>query len=280
MRIQLETIKREVQGSFDIMYNPRLNDLFFWHFHPEYELVYIQGASGTRHVGEHISNYDKSDLVLIGSNIPHLNFDYNVKTDYQKVVVHIQPNFVQDIVNKVPEMESLATLFRQSTYGLAFMGESKIKIGRALFDLENQSRLEQYLALIRILGDLSAWGDVLQLHEHPYVNRYRRREQDRIRAIHAFIDQNYSQRIELEAISDVANMTKEAFCRYFKRATGKSFVEFLNAYRVSQAKRMLMNGETVSEACYSSGFSSLSYFNRVFKKTTQENPRDFRNKYV
>ncbi|MEO5582557.1 MAG: AraC family transcriptional regulator, partial [Saprospiraceae bacterium] len=78
MKIKLEAIKPDAESSFHIMVNPRFNDFFFWHFHPEIELTYIEGASGNRHVGEHISKYTGSDLVLIGSNIPHLNFDYGV----------------------------------------------------------------------------------------------------------------------------------------------------------------------------------------------------------
>ena len=78
MKIQLEQINPDAKSSFRLLHNPRLNDLFYWHFHPEYELVYIEGANGTRHVGDHISLYEYSDLVLIGSNIPHLNFDYGM----------------------------------------------------------------------------------------------------------------------------------------------------------------------------------------------------------
>ncbi len=78
MKIQLESFSPDEKSSFRLLHNPRLNDLFYWHFHPEYELVYIEGANGTRHVGNHISPYIGSDLVLIGSNIPHLNFDYGI----------------------------------------------------------------------------------------------------------------------------------------------------------------------------------------------------------
>ncbi len=77
MKIQLENIQTDNKSSFRLLHDPKLNDLFFWHFHPEYELVYIEGADGIRHVGKHRSNYQQSDLVLIGSNIPHLNFDYH-----------------------------------------------------------------------------------------------------------------------------------------------------------------------------------------------------------
>ena len=75
MKIQLEAISSK-DSSFSLMFNPRLSDLFYWHFHPEYELVYIEASEGTRHIGDHISTYEKSDLTLICSNIPHLNFDY------------------------------------------------------------------------------------------------------------------------------------------------------------------------------------------------------------
>ena len=95
MKIQLETITSQ-DKSFSMMFNPRLSDLFYWHFHPEYELVYIEAASGTRHIGEHISTYEKNDLVLIGSNIPHLNFDYGIKTTYRKVVVHLKKDFIEN----------------------------------------------------------------------------------------------------------------------------------------------------------------------------------------
>jgi len=84
MKIKLETFNSDSKSPFRLLHNPRLNNLFYWHFHPEYELVYIEGASAARHVGDHISTYQDSDLVFIGSNIPHLNFDYGVQTDYYK----------------------------------------------------------------------------------------------------------------------------------------------------------------------------------------------------
>ena len=94
------------------------------------------------------------------------------------------------------------------------------------------------------------------------------------------MDKNYKQKIELNEIAALSNMTKEAFCRYFKKATNYTFVQFLNRYRISHAKRFLMSGKSVTEACYSCGFESLSYFNRIFKKITDENPSTFRKRYV
>ena len=105
MKIQLENVVLDANSSFKLIQNPKLNDLFYWHFHPEFELVYIENADGTRHVGEHISQFEGSDLVLIGSNIPHLNFDYGVKTDCEKVVLQIHPDFKKQTFAQLPELD-------------------------------------------------------------------------------------------------------------------------------------------------------------------------------
>jgi len=279
MKIQLETIVSE-DRSFSMMFNPQLSDLFYWHFHPEYELVYIEGATGTRHVGEHISTYVESDLVLIGSNIPHLNFDYGVKTAYRQVVVHLKKEFIDTHLHKIPELASIAQLLSKSNFGVAFGGSIKKTIGEKLFELAELNTFQQYLQLIEVLQLLAEVSDVELLHEQPYQNKLSEREQGRLRAIYAFVDKNYHQKIELNEVAEVSNMTKEAFCRYFKKVTSYTFIDFLNRYRISQSKRLLMAGNSVSEACYQTGFESLSYFNRTFKKVTNENPRDFRKTYV
>jgi AraC-like DNA-binding protein len=279
MRIQLETISSP-DKSFSMMFNPRLSDLFYWHFHPEYELVYIKAAAGTRHVGEHISTYKESDLVLIGSNIPHLNFDYGIKTEYQKVVVHLKKEFVESHFQAMPELNPIHNLFEKSKHGLVIKGETKKLVGEKLFQLEHLNSFQQYMLLMEVLQELADSSDIELLHEQSYQNKFSEREQGRLRTIYAYVDKHYHQKIELGEMAEISNMTKEAFCRYFKKASKYSFIEFLNRYRISQSKLLLMSGKTVSDACYQTGFESLSYFNRTFKKVADENPRDFRKKYL
>ncbi len=280
MKVQLETVTSKINRSFSLMFNPRLSDLFFWHSHPEYELVFISGADGTRHVGDHISNFSGSDLVLIGSDIPHLNFDYGVKTDYQKVVVHLKKEFVEEHFKHAAELSPIQRLFELSSRGVAFLGDEKHRIGERLFELESLPPFEQYLHLIRTLQMLANLENKELLHEKAFHRKVRNNEQHRLRLVHSFIDQNYQRKIEVNEIADLCSMTKEAFCRYFKKKTTYTFVEFLNRYRVTHSKRYLMAGQTVSDACYHSGFQSLSYFNRIFKRITNENPSGFRNRYA
>ncbi len=278
LRLQLESISPDAQSSFRLLHNPKLNDLFYWHFHPEYELVYIEGASGTRHVGDHIAAYRDSDLVLIGSNIPHLNFDFGIQTDYNKEVLQINPNIKNTLFDEVPELAPVFQLFERSQHGIAFTGRTKAEVGARMKKLGGLPPFQQFLEVLNIFEILSSSPENYLLHEKPVINKYSKKQQERLRRVYAYIDENYQQKIEISGIASLCNLGKEAFCRYFKNATGSTFISFLNQYRISQAKRLLLVGNTVTETCYECGFESLSYFNRTFKKVTGENPSEFRKK--
>ena len=278
MKIQLETFSPDEKSSFRLLHNPRLNDLFYWHFHPEYELVYIEGANGTRHVGNHISPFIGSDLVLIGSNIPHLNFDYGIDTDYNKEVLHLSTDFKDTFIKQIPELSEIFLLFEKSQYGIAFRGKTKTEVGKRLKTLHQLRPFEQFLQVLHIFEILSVSEEFELLHTEPQINKYSKKQQHRIKSIYAFVDENYQQKITVSQAASLCNMDKAAFCRYFKKATGKTFIGFLNQYRISQAKRSLMLGKNISETCYDCGFESLSYFNRTFKKITLENPSEFRKR--
>ena len=279
IQVQLETPLKKGTQSFGLMFNPRLNDLFYWHFHPEYELIYIEAESGPRQIGAHSSRYSVSDLVLIGSNIPHLNFDYGVRGPYRKVVLHLQKELIENQWSALPELAPIYRLFQKAAKGLAFHHQQKSTTGNRLFALEGVNPTRQYLELLDILLDLADHGVSEDLHEQPYANQFTEREQTRIKDIFAFIDQQYHRPIPLQEVADNCHLSREAFCRYFRKMTNASFTEFLNRYRISQSKNMLMSGYSVSDACYASGFGSLSYFNRIFRSVAGENPSSFRKRF-
>jgi AraC-like DNA-binding protein len=276
----LEQILPDENSSFHLMVNPRLHDFFFWHFHPELEIVFITGADGTRHVGDHIASFQGSDLVMIGPYIPHLNFDYGIQTDYEKTVLHLQEDFLADMLERTPEMHEIRHLFKMAAHGLAFGEGVKREVGPRLMKLNQLTGFSQFLEVLHILHLLAVTEDRVLLHSIPYENRLHRKEQDRLRRIYDLIDSRYREQVRVEEVAAAANMGREAFCRYFKKMTRLTFVEFLNHYRVNQSKRLLRQGKTITAACYGSGFESLSYFNRVFKKYSGESPSAFRKRLV
>jgi len=278
---EFEEITTDKESSFRIMVNPNLSDLFFWHFHPEYELVFIDGPPvGTRYVGHHISQYSGSDLVFIGSNIPHLNFDYGVNKPYEKIVVQIKQDFFRETLENTPELVHIAQLFNDSARGIAFGNESKEKIGPRLKELHTYSHFDQFLVFMDILQVLGLANDKTYLHAKPFETRHNRRDKDKLKNVYSYIEANFQHKISNASIAAKSNMTKEAFCRFFKRMTKLTFTEFVNQYRIDKAKKLLMLDNNITETCFSCGFDSLSYFNRVFKKFTGENPLTFKKRFV
>lgn len=280
MKLRFEEFTPDSDSSFRLIINPRLNDVFYWHFHPEFELVYIEGANGTRHVGEHISRFEGSDLVFIGSYIPHLNFDYGVKTECEKVVVQIRQDFLGNAFANIPELSAVYRLFEQSKHGIAFGKETKLLISERLKNLKNLGHFEQFLEILSIFQVLAKSNEMILLHPKPVENHHNKKEQERLKRIYSFIDTNYQRKIEVEEVANLSNLSKFAFCRYFKKVTRVTFVEFLNHYRINQAQKLLLLDKNVTEACFECGFESLSYFNRTFKKVTGGNPLSFKKKFL
>ena len=272
-------IPDQEKSSFHWLVNPKLNDFFLWHFHPEFELVYIEAKEGNRHVGEHVGHFFESDLVFIGSYIPHLNFDYGIKTAYKKTVLHIQPGFLSAEISSTPELVAIAHLYEKSKYGIVFGESIKALVGEKFKKTPSLPYFEQFINILEIFKILGETQDYKLLHKEIPKNKFNKKEEDRLRKVNDFIELHYLRKIELSEIAQLTHLSTAAFCRYFKKMTKLSFTEFLNNYRINQAKLMLMNYKNVSETCFDSGFVSLSYFNRTFKKVTGENPSSFRKKY-
>lgn len=279
MKIALEKISPDIDSSFHILLTPRLNDVFLWHYHPEYEIVFIEGTNGTRHVGDHISRYEGSDLVFIGPNVPHLNFDYGVKTDHYKVVVQLKENFLGDTFWQAPEFRMITALFDRARAGVSFHGDTKQRVGAQLSQLADLSAFERLLALLRIFQELAVSTEYTSLHGQAVSSAYNLKEQQRLKQVNQFIAEQYARKIDIPEVASVASLTEAAFCRYFKRMTHLTFTQFLNQYRVSQAQNLLLMGHSVSEACFACGFESLSYFNKIFRRVTGENPLRFSKRH-
>lgn len=276
-KIAFEEVTSDAGSSFRILLTPNLNDIFFWHFHPEYEIVFVEGASGTRHIGDHISRYEDGDLVFIGPNIPHLNFDYGVKTTCETIVVQMKEDFLGKDFLSIPEITNIKNLFEKAKYGLSFPAETKKIAGEKLKKLIALSHFEQLVELLQIF-QLLATSEMIVLNTRPVADKSIKKDMGRIERIYHYIEENYQQQVDVKIAAQLSNLTTAAFCRYFKKVTKMTFTEFLNQYRITQAKKLLLQQNTVTEACYGSGFDNLSYFNKTFKKLAGENPSVFRKR--
>ncbi|UAJ13544.1 AraC family transcriptional regulator [Aquirufa lenticrescens] len=276
MKLNLEQILPDSDSSFRFLLTPKLNEVFYWHFHPEIELVYVEADKGIRHIGEHISTYEGCDLALIGSYIPHLNFDYGVKATVETVVIQFPETYFENGLVRIPELKKVVDLMERAKTGLAFTGETKRIAGVRLKKLQHLDRFHQFMELMSIFQFLAESDEYVDLDVRPISSQTILKQQERMHRIHQFVEANFQKPIDTQQIADEVNLSLPAFCRYFKKTTKFTYTDFVNQYRVQYAKKILIQDKNVTETCFESGFESLSYFNRIFKKWTGESPSSFR----
>ncbi|MDP9960796.1 AraC family transcriptional regulator [Chryseobacterium lathyri] len=279
MKIQKEVIEFENGKSFKL-FSPSLKNCFFWHHHPEIELVYVEAINGIRHVGRDISVFTESDLLLIGSNVPHLNFDYGIQTECRQLVLQMRENFLQDIIVHVPEFDTIKKLLEKSYLGLSFSGETKKEVVEKLHEIKDKNSFDSLIRLIEILQILADSDEVKELNKEDTRIKWFLNDKIRMGTIYDYIHGNYDKKPNVNEIAKIVGLSTPAFCRYFKKQTNMTFTDFVNNYRINQAKIFLLKDYSVTEVCFQVGFESLSYFNKLFKQHTGETPSEFRKKHL
>jgi AraC-like DNA-binding protein len=279
VKIQKEIVLPDPGQSFKL-FSPSLKNYFFWHYHPEYELVYVEAVAGIRHVGQHIASFTDSDLVLIGPNVPHLNFDYGIETEYRQIVVQLKENFLGDAFRDTPEFAKIYELFEKAYLGLSFFGTTKKAVAEKLRHIQTLPHFYQLISLLEVFQLLATSKEVTELNQQDTSIRLFLNDKIRMGSVYKYIHANYDKSPDVNSVAASVHLSTPAFCRYFKKQTKMTFTDFVNQYRVAQAKTLLLKDMSVSEVCYEVGFDSLSYFNKLFKKLAGENPSVFKRKKI
>ena len=250
----------------------------FWHFHPEIELVYVNKGKGKRHIGNHISYFNNSQLVLIGSNLPHIGYLDRLTTNGSETLIQFLPEFLGKDFFKVPEMVAIDALFERAKKGIRFNIEIKQRIGakiEKLVDLEGVNRITSF---IEILNDLATTDDYTLLNANGFAFESSRQDSNKIEVIYKHINENFKEHISLDEVAGLVSMTVPAFCRYFKKSTGKTFTKLVNEYRVVHATKLLAeNNMNIADVSFECGFNNFSHFNKLFKEFTGKSASVYRS---
>jgi AraC-like DNA-binding protein len=279
MKATLEKIEPVFGNSFTVRKFTDINYLGkpYWHFHPEYEIVYISNGRGKRHIGSHISFYEHGDLIFLGPNMPHFGFSEELYDEHVEVVVQMREDFLgREFLDK-PELGAIKQLFERSHQGVTFHGETKHRIGEELMQMVEYNGFERLVRLLHILQSLAHSQEYTLLNAGGFAVEVGAQDHERMRSIYAFVDANYHRHITLDEVAGEVNMTVPAFCRYFKKLTNKTFTNFVNEFRIAHAGRMLADEHlSIAAVSYEIGFNNLSHFNKQFRQITGVSPRDYR----
>lgn len=252
-----------------------------WHFHPEYELTYIVTSEGMRYVGNSIENFSEDDLVLIGANLPHCWINSpEQRQAASAVVVYFKDNFVDKSWMDSEEFGSIRHLFQLSHKGIKFNKCVALKLKEKILELNKSSSLERLILTLKILQELAETTERHILCEQGFSYELNHTNNERINKVYKFIETNYHKKISLADIAEQVNMTEESFSRFFSKTMKKSFFEFLNEYKINRACKLLIETDKqISEICYASGFESIPFFYRQFKKFKNCQPKHYRMNY-
>ncbi len=254
-----------------------------WHYHEEYELILMLKGEGVRIVGDNMDHFKGSEMVLMGSELPHLfkNDQKNESSSADYIVVKFKNIFEGESLFSLPEFAQIRHLLRASKRGILFSNNTIKKLQKHLLALPKSNGVDRILIFINILKILSEAKDFELLASESFAMKTSNGGQDRIQKVIDYIAENYTKDISLDNLAEVSFMTTNSFCRYFKNKTGKTAFEFIREFRVNKACQMLINGKkSIAEICYDTGFNSFSSFNRIFKNLKKISASKYKNKYM
>jgi len=279
MKALLEKIEPNFGSSFTIRQFE--NQFLFkdpvWHFHPEYEIVYVSNGKGKRHIGNHISYYQDGDLIFLGPNLPHFGFTQERHDGHKEVVVQMKPDFLGVQFIQKPELADIRRLMERSRSGLSYYGPIRHEIGKRLIKLTQASPFEKLIGLLDILNELATSNEYENLHANGFTLDVMVEDEERIQQVYKYVQQHFRENITLEEISQETNFTVPAFCRFFKKLTNQTFTQFVNEFRVGNACNQLQESDAlISEIALNCGFHNLAHFNKQFQRITGKTPSEYK----
>ena len=252
------------------------------HFHPEYELNFIRRGKGVRRiVGDHSDEISDLELVLVGPNLVHGWELHNCRCrEIHEITIHIQQDLLDEKMLSRRIFKCIRDMMNRSKHGILFSEQTTLSIMPRLMSLPKLSGVQYFLEFVSILSELSGSEDQTLLSTqastlHDFQNS------ESIKRVYDFIQSNFHRRIPLREISELVNMSPVSFNRFIKSRTGKTFIHYVNDTRISYATRWLIETEkSISQISCDCGFNNIAHFNRVFKRSKNCTPSEFRQEFV
>jgi AraC-like DNA-binding protein/quercetin dioxygenase-like cupin family protein len=250
-----------------------------YHFHPEYELTWIVRGSGKRYAGNNMADFTDGDLVLLGPNVPHCWKLQPEGKNARSIVIQFTADFLGNDFFSKAELLNIHQLFQRSNSGIQFTNGTPIQ--EHIKELaEEKNNFKQLIRLLEILQQLAVSKDYVLLDQHRLIAELSPANQTRINPIFAYLVENFRREVSLNKAAAIAGMTPNAFCKYFKRITRKTFMETVIEYRINYATQQLIQSDkTISDICFDSGFGDISHFYKMFKAKMQVSPLHYRQQF-
>lgn len=260
--------------------DPKSNKI---HSHKNFELNLIVSGSGRRIVGNHISSYTKGDLVLLGPNVYHcweVQSAEEEEPEAECIVTHFSENIINSGFFNIPELENVVTLLHDAGSGIFFHGKKAEKVAATITKMASLSGLDLYIKLLEVFNLLLQIEDKEYLalpSSQPHVHE---KDIDQINKVYEYVFQNIREGIKLKEASSLVCMEPGSFCRYFKKKTNQTFMDYVKNVRIGIAAKLLAETDKqITQICFECGYNNLANFNHYFKDIMKKTPSEYRKDF-
>lgn len=258
-----------------------------WHYHPDYEILFMKDSGGTWLVGDYIGHFKKGDIILLGPNLPH-----SFRHDHQYIMDRagrpgeaIVVLFLREVLGpsflSLPESRGMLQILHLARKGLQLTGKTRLKVARIMDQIQCGHPGRRLISLLNILQSISEKREYKILASDGFSCQCDGVDNANINTIFEFTFNNFHHPISLEEVAALIHMGRHSFCRYFKEKTKKTYLQFLMEIKIGKACRLLIEGDmNVAEICYTCGYNSVSHFNHQFKLVKKKTPFEYKREYL
>ncbi len=267
-----------IQASFRAFVKDERRAPFLWHYHAEYELTYIVRGRGRRFVGDDVADYREGDLVFLGSYLPHT---WQSTGRYRAIVVQFARDFMGDALDVCPELRPIRQLLGRGRRGLKILGRTRTHVAGELERLARSKGVPRLAQWLHVLDRLASATQYQTLASEVFSAPRDTVHSDGLQAALDEIHTHFLEPLRQVHVAERAGLSTAGFSRFFRRATGIRFVDYVIDLRVGHACQLLLETDLpVTQVGHDSGFANLSNFNRAFRQRRGMTPSEFRTTYV
>ncbi|MBL7763281.1 MAG: helix-turn-helix domain-containing protein [Chitinophagaceae bacterium] len=257
------------------------------HRHNETQITWVIKGEGTLIAGNYMQRFKEGDIYVLGANQPHIfksdpgYFEKQSKKEVHGLTIFFNPGGFFNTILNLPETKSIKKFVTETSYGLQLPSSGQERIAKEMLRVKNSKqgfRLASFINLLQDMASIKGWKTLATISA---ANSFTDQEGLRMNDVYQYTMAHYPENITLKQVADIAFLTPQAFCRYFKKHTRKTYIAFLSEIRISEACKKIIAGDfdSISSVAYDTGFSSAVSFNRVFKKITGKSPKQYLREY-
>lgn len=220
--------------------------------------------------------------MLLGPDIPHC---WNVLETGEGhspecIVTHFYENIISSDFFNIPELEDVVALLKNAANGIWFKGEKTEEVGLTLKMMVTLKGLERYVNLLKVFNLLLQIEERENLALPSSLPNFYDRNHDQINKIYEYVFKNIQTGVKLKEASALVFMEPGSFCRYFKKKTNKTFMDYVKNVRIGIAAKLLAETDKqITQICFECGYKNLANFNLYFKDIMNKTPSEYRKDF-